>query len=139
MSVMFGSFQHYLRTHFNPKIADSYVKFGESERLLDERFAVVKQQVHSALCDNVDTRSAMESVRELIGQANVYIGRVEAEKRVPNCLLLRNVATYMTRLFRIFGAVPEATEIGFVDQTAEGSGTKEEEVLPYLTALAQFR
>lgn len=129
-----------MRTHFNPKAADSYVKFGESECQLDERFALVKQQVHSALCDNVDTRSAMESIRDLISQANVYIARTEAEKRVPNCLLLRNIATYVTRLFRIFGAVPESSEIGFADQSSEGSGqSKEEEVMPYLTTLAQFR
>lgn len=101
--------------------------------------------MHVALCDNVDTKTAMEAVRELIAAANAYVRQYEVDKRVPNCFLLKQVALWITNLFKIFGLVgePNADAIGFGETASSGEGvsaqSREEELMPYLNALAQFR
>ena len=56
--------------------------------------------MHAALCDNVDTRSALDAMRVLITACNVY----QRQNQAPNRLLLQNVALYLTEMFDIFGA-----------------------------------
>lgn len=43
--------------------------------------------VHGALCDNVDTRSALDAIRDLVAEANKYMNasskvRIESSTRV---------------------------------------------------------
>ena len=49
------------------------------------------------------------------------------------------MATYITRIFRIFGVIPETTDIGFPIDASGDCANKEELLMPYLTALANFR
>ncbi|PIO67849.1 putative cysteine--tRNA ligase [Teladorsagia circumcincta] len=66
------------------------------------------------------------------------IKKDEKEGVAPNCLLLRNIAAYMTDLFAIFGVIPKSGEIGFPIEREAGVGS-EEMLMPYLNALASFR
>lgn len=60
--------------------------------------------------DNIDTRSALDAIRDVISYCNLYIRQSEN----PNTLLLRDVAVYITKMLVIFGAVPSAHDaIGF--------------------------
>uniref|UniRef100_A0A1I7TKL3 Cysteine--tRNA ligase, cytoplasmic n=1 Tax=Caenorhabditis tropicalis TaxID=1561998 RepID=A0A1I7TKL3_9PELO len=105
-------------------------------------FGKLKFDVHAALCDSVDTRTVIEKFRELIALGNAYINETDSEKTKPNCLLLRNIAAYITNLLKIFGAIPQSSqEIGFVseDDCNGTSFNKEDIVMPYLDALAKFR
>ena len=63
--------------------------------------------------DNVDTRGALDAVRDLIGICNVYIRDKRASNEEANCLLLRDIAGYITWIFRVFGAIPTEDNIGF--------------------------
>ncbi|XP_016968199.1 cysteine--tRNA ligase, cytoplasmic [Drosophila biarmipes] len=113
----------------------------EVEAALQKKFANSQVQVHAALCDNVDTRSALDAIRELVSASNVYI---RDNKTQLNSLLLRNVATYITDLLHVFGAISGPRGgIGF--PVSGGSGSQaagadlETTVLPYVQSLAEFR
>ena len=58
-----------------------------------------------------------------------------------NRALLKNAAMYITRIFNILGLNSKPEEVGFSSsaEAISGAGNKEEIVMPYLTALADFR
>lgn len=60
-----------------------------------------KWAVHLALCDNMDTRSAMEEMRLLVGLSNSYIASRKSAKLRPNRLLLESVASYLTAMMKV--------------------------------------
>lgn len=90
---------------------------------LQMKFNTSKEAVHAALCgtffeyiflffflinklnlfiiaDNVDTRTVLDILRDLVSNCNVYI-RDTTQK---NALLLRRIAAYITDILHIFGA-----------------------------------
>ncbi|KFD67713.1 hypothetical protein M514_12893 [Trichuris suis] len=137
-SEFFLTVSHYVRKHFDRCSSASFVKLGRRELILQQSFQEAKLKVHKALCDSIDTRTAMDTVRELVGQCNIYINEESEGQRVPCCLLLRSVALYITKLMRIFGVTEMAEEIGFSD-VGKGGATKEQLVMPYLNVLSEFR
>lgn len=60
-----------------------------------------KSAVHEALCDNVDTRAAMEEMRLLVSQSNSYIGSRKNTKTRPNRMLLESIAFYLTNMLKV--------------------------------------
>ncbi|PAV87824.1 hypothetical protein WR25_06063 isoform B [Diploscapter pachys] len=102
-------------------------------------------QIHNALCDSIDTRTVMEKITKLVAIGNAYINEKDKEGVPPNCLILRNIASYITWLLQTFGAIPKQHEIGFPIESSHdatsgiGSSNLETTVMPYLTALAEFR
>jgi len=131
--------KHVLRVHFNPARANSFVKFDAAALDLQKRFQETKRRIHSALCDSIDTRTALEAIRELISDANVYLNANDAAKTVPNCLLLRQIGIYLTDLFRAFGLLQDGSaEIGFCDKNSSVVD-REELLMPYLESMANFR
>uniref|UniRef100_A0A3B3HSL7 Cysteine--tRNA ligase, cytoplasmic n=1 Tax=Oryzias latipes TaxID=8090 RepID=A0A3B3HSL7_ORYLA len=93
-----------------------FEKWEAAEVELNNSFCSRKAAVHQALCDNVDTRSAMEEMRVLVGHSNSYIAGRKAAKLRPNRTLLESIAAYLTSMLRLEGAV-----------------------MPYLTVLSDFR
>lgn len=57
--------------------------------------------MHEALCDNVDTRSALEEMRALVSQCNLYMAARKAQRRRPNRALLEMVAGYLTHMLKV--------------------------------------
>jgi cysteinyl-tRNA synthetase len=114
------------------------VKFDFSDLELSEKFIEARKAVHIALCDNIDTKSALDAIRELISFSNVYI---RDKKSNVNVQLLEDIAVYITDLLKVFGAIPAGRKsIGFpVAGDGESGGNKEEILMPYLNALADFR
>uniref|UniRef100_A0A5S6QYX7 Cysteine--tRNA ligase, cytoplasmic n=1 Tax=Trichuris muris TaxID=70415 RepID=A0A5S6QYX7_TRIMR len=137
-SEFFLTVSHYVRKHFDRCSSASFVKLGERELLLQRSFGEAKSKVHEALCDSVDTRTALETIRELVCQCNIYINEQSEAQRTPCCLLLRNVALYISKMMRTFGVVETTEEIGFSD-IGKGAASKEQIVMPYLNALSEFR
>ncbi|VDD92361.1 unnamed protein product [Enterobius vermicularis] len=140
----------YIRRYYRPNSNEGYQKYGIRELQLMDEFSKIKADVKAALCDSIDTRTAIEKIRELIGLGNAYILEMERQGTIPNCLLLRNIAAYITWLLKVFGAIPYGYEIGFPVETRSlfsdsisyggGPSTSTEALLmPYLTALADFR
>ena len=115
------------------------LKFNEKELELSEKFLEARKAVHAALCDNIDTKSSLDAIRELISNSNIYI---RDNQLSVNVQLIEEIAIYITELLQTFGAiqVPKKT-IGFPTISAGGVGAenREEILMPYLSALADFR
>ena len=58
-----------------------------------------EEGVHTAMCDNIDTRRVLETLRELVVGSNAYIEKMRVGEPWVNRQLLKNVATYITRIF----------------------------------------
>ncbi|KRZ05848.1 Cysteine--tRNA ligase, cytoplasmic, partial [Trichinella zimbabwensis] len=136
----FRTVAHYLRRYFNRGKAGSYAKLTADELRLLQALQTCKQAVHDALCDSVDTKTALEHIRELICHVNVYL---DSSAAVPNCLLLRNSAIYVNNILKLFGAAGnDADEIGFGDKgdvVTSSDCANESLLMPCLNALADFR
>lgn len=90
------------------------------EGSLQTKLNDAKKAIHVALCDNIDTRTALDVVRELVTQCNIYIRDVSNASATLNALLLRRIAAYVTDLLHIFGAI--AGPRGGIGFPMEGSG-----------------
>lgn len=110
------------------------VKWNEKEMELNRIFLRTKRMIHEALCDNVDTRTVLDRIRECISSCNVYMA-----KGTNDVHLLKNIALYITDLMRIFGAVEESDPIGFPVLKTENSLDTESIVMPFLRILGDFR
>ncbi|XP_078457612.1 cysteine--tRNA ligase, cytoplasmic [Lampetra planeri] len=119
-------------------ITGQYEKWEEAEMDLNKLFYEKKASVHMALCDNIDTRVALEEMRALIGHCNTYIASVKGRKASPNKGLLKNVSLYLTQMFKIFGAIEGDDAIGFPITACQGTNL-ETAVMPFLSTLAEFR
>lgn len=118
---------------------DEMKKFEQKDLELSEKFIIARKEVHASLCDNIDTKSALDAIRELISNSNIYI---RDHKSTVNVQLLEEIAIYITDIVRVFGAVPNGKKnIGFPASSGDGetAGNKEEILMPYLDALADFR
>ncbi|XP_055341904.1 cysteine--tRNA ligase, cytoplasmic-like isoform X2 [Paramacrobiotus metropolitanus] len=121
--------------------ADDHSKWNEEDLKLRDKFFADKKTIHNALCDSVDTRTVMDTIRKMISDTNVYNREAASNGRSPHPALLRLIALYLTKMMRIFGVFDADDSIGPSVQIAGGSGTVnlEEVVLPYVRALADFR
>ncbi|XP_041367075.1 cysteine--tRNA ligase, cytoplasmic-like [Gigantopelta aegis] len=116
----------------------AFEKWTDAETSLNEKYLDKRQAVYEALCDSVDTRTTLDHIRELVTASNSYVAKAKAEKRRPNQKLLYNIASYVTQLFKVFGAISGDQSIGFPHGDAQSSDL-EETVIPYLKVLADFR
>lgn len=83
--------------HLNHPLSDNLYQAG---LMVDFPFLIL---------DNVDTRSALDAIRELITVTNIYL----RERKQPAFILLQDIAAYITRILNIFGAIEKEIEIGF--------------------------
>lgn len=112
----------------------TFTKWDQQELGLSTKFAETKVNVHTALCDNIDTRSALEALRELVTSSNLYL----RDNKQPNGVLLRDIASFITYILSVFGAINKEDTIGFpISQT--GAGDVESIIMPYLNIIAEFR
>lgn len=114
-------------------------KFSQRDLDLSFKFYETKRNVHAALCDNIDTKSALDAIREIISNANIYIREVST--RDINAQLLEDIAIYITNLLKIFGAIQDGSKksVGFPISSDNSGFNKEEVLMPYLSAFADFR
>lgn len=115
---------------------NTFGKWGEAELELNRKFFAAKDAVHVALCDNIDTRTVLDNIRDIVGHCNVYM----KDSKLSNTLLLRDIAVYITKMFVTFGAISATNDtIGFPIEKENNSVNVEETVLPYLEILGEFR
>ncbi|KAI1903982.1 hypothetical protein AGOR_G00001000, partial [Albula goreensis] len=120
-------------------ITGQFEKWEAAEIELNQSFYKQKAMVHEALCDNIDTRTVMDELRTLVGQSNSYMASRKSAKLLPNRMLLKSIATYLTDMLKTFGAIEGADPIGF---PVGGNGQNvdlESTVMPYLKVLSDFR
>ncbi|XP_017777957.1 PREDICTED: cysteine--tRNA ligase, cytoplasmic [Nicrophorus vespilloides] len=113
---------------------ETFAKWDKSELDLNEKFEKGKTDVHAALCDNIDTRTTLEAMRDIVSASNLYL----RDRKPPNALLLFDIARYITGLLEIFGAINNPGQIGF-PMAGEASGNAENIIMPYLSILSEFR
>lgn len=141
LSEFFLNIKTHLRAVKQLNHSNAYTKFDAHDLELNERLSAAKKQIHLALCDSIDTPTAMDHIRQLVSATNIYMNSTSA---TPNRLLLRNVASYITRLITIFGLNATAAsndEIGFTragDQQASAVNV-EDVAMPYVEQFALFR
>lgn len=110
--------------------------------------------------DNIDTRSALDSIREFIGFYNIYAKNSGFD--AANLILVRDVASYITNLMQIFGVISKTNSIGFpvpsknyvnnvnfsfynliksscMNLSFLNNFQVEEILMPHVTVLAEFR
>ena len=73
--------------------------------------------------DNIDTRTALMAIKELVGQTNGYISKMSSDPSAPNRGVLKNVALYITEIFEVLGLIPSGEQIGFPSSSASGQVT----------------
>lgn len=137
VNEFFLNVKNLLRTTPGTGVA-AFEKWNPEDVELNKKYLQTKDAVHEALCDNVNTRTALESLRELIGEANIYMANARGANRTPNRMILKNIASYITYLLKVFGAIEVEEEIGFPQSTTQNVNI-EEAVMPFLSAFAQFR
>eukprot|EP00088_Acartia_fossae_P053202 TRINITY_DN6041_c0_g1_i1.p1 TRINITY_DN6041_c0_g1~~TRINITY_DN6041_c0_g1_i1.p1 ORF type:complete len:765 (-),score=209.10 TRINITY_DN6041_c0_g1_i1:573-2867(-) len=135
-SEFFLTVRHYLRSTPGTGVA-AFSKWTPLEVDLNNSLAKCQANVHAAFCDNIDTRTVLESLKELITHSNAYTKEVASN---VNRQLLRNVAVYITKIFDVLGMIKVDESVGFPSSSSAGAGADLETlVLPYLTSLAEFR
>ncbi|XP_067849840.1 cysteine--tRNA ligase, cytoplasmic isoform X2 [Heptranchias perlo] len=120
-------------------ITGQFEKWQEQDLALNNSFYEKKTAVHAALCDNIDTRTVMEELRSLVNQSNTYIAAKKSNKQLPNRMLLRTIAVYLTEMLKIFGAIEGEEPIGFPVGGGGQNLNLEATVMPYLKVLSDFR
>uniref|UniRef100_A0A8C2KQU4 Cysteine--tRNA ligase, cytoplasmic n=1 Tax=Cyprinus carpio TaxID=7962 RepID=A0A8C2KQU4_CYPCA len=120
-------------------ITGQFEKWEAEEIELNKSFYEKKTSVHEALCDNIDTRSALEEMRALVGQSNTYMAARRSAKLLPNRMLLQSIALYLTEMLKTFGAIEGSEPIGFPVGGNGQNADLESTVIPYLSVLSDFR
>jgi len=137
VNEFFLTVKHYLRTSPGTGV-EAFSKWSQEEVALQQRLSQTQDAVHLALCDNIDSRKALETLRELVSSTNAYIEKVRLSGTV-NRQLLKTVASYITRIFDVFGMIASEEALGFPTSGSSGGADLETLVMPYLNSLADFR
>jgi len=100
---------------------------------LQTSFQECKKKFHSAILNDFDTPSALTSLMDIVKAVNIY------SKNNTNiiCVVIRNCALYITKMFKMFGLILDSSDIGFPSSTNEKQ--EEELIAPVLDALMTFR
>nr|CAB3227681.1 cysteine--tRNA ligase, cytoplasmic-like [Phallusia mammillata] len=119
---------------------EAFCKWRKEDLQLSETFSKLQQNVHVAMCDNVDTRTVLDNLRQLVTASNTYLANAHTQKATPNGQLLKDVAKYITWIFKVFGAISGEAEIGFpITVSGGGMQNSESTLMPYLNVLSTFR
>eukprot|EP00977_Amphora_coffeiformis_P024155 scaffold15108_cov180-Amphora_coffeaeformis.AAC.31 len=103
---------------------------------LQQTLTDVQAKVGAALRDDFDTPTAMTKLGDLVKATNVYL---ETETTQVVGLVVRSVASYITKMFKVFGLIPnDSIGFGLEDGSSGGEG-KEEILSPVLDVLMAFR
>ncbi|KAK9360132.1 tRNA synthetases class I (C) catalytic domain-containing protein [Lipomyces starkeyi] len=113
-------------------------RFGQLERQLFKDLESVQSDVHAALCDNLSTPQALQTISSLVVKANVYISATKAEASIT---ALTEVARWITRILSIFGFDGQEDAIGWSSASTENAnGVSAQDIaMPYLKALSTYR
>lgn len=97
---------HKMLSEFNLNTQDLLRRTGctsevwtSTEVTLAEAYDAVRLNVHKALCDNVDTRTALDHMRDIVSEANKYMNN----NAKVNSQLLVNINNYVGKMMLTFG------------------------------------
>ncbi|KAL3981505.1 hypothetical protein ACH3XW_43370 [Acanthocheilonema viteae] len=135
-----------IRHYYKPHINEGYQKYDKRELQLMDEFFKIKSEVNASLCNTIDMKIAAEKLCQIIDLGEEYINEMEEENKIPNCLLLRNIAAYTISLLKVFGTTPkdinDIFSVDFSTTTIYGTSPSTfvyELIMPYVSALTVFR
>ena len=111
--------------------------WDERAKILQNDIQQAKKAVNDALCDDFDTPTTFSVLSNLVKTVNKYL---ENNDHIVS-LLIRNAAIFITKMFRIFGLIPDGSgggEIGWSVTGSDNAGV-EDSLTPILDALMEFR
>ncbi|KAK0448825.1 tRNA synthetases class I (C) catalytic domain-containing protein [Armillaria borealis] len=116
---------------------DSSHHYDAPEKELTSSFYEHRSAFRTALCDSFNTPAAIDILRDLVSQTNVYIN---SRGKNLNVSVVENVAIWVGKMLRMFGlGEGESTELGWGQDAVEGNVNREEVLMPYLRTLSSFR
>jgi len=134
----FVEFFHNAKACMRARNMQTPQKWSSETFQLQKTLSESKVKVNAALCDDFDTPAVIAILVDLVRATNVYMEQPDKEQVVG--LVVRNVAEYITRIFRMFGLISHDA-IGFAPAGGDGEqgGSREEVLGPVLDALMEFR
>eukprot|EP01117_Protostelium_nocturnum_P008836 TRINITY_DN3166_c0_g1_i1.p1 TRINITY_DN3166_c0_g1~~TRINITY_DN3166_c0_g1_i1.p1 ORF type:complete len:615 (+),score=267.66 TRINITY_DN3166_c0_g1_i1:63-1907(+) len=124
---LFNSFFFEVNSLIRDADVNAPQKWEEAERKLNQALVEAKSKVHNALSDNFDTPTAIAVLQDLVNKTNSYKSSVKE----PRVYLIRTIAAFITRIFKIFGLIEE--NVGF------SSAAKDDSKDPVIQAFVEFR
>uniref|UniRef100_K3WPZ4 cysteine--tRNA ligase n=1 Tax=Globisporangium ultimum (strain ATCC 200006 / CBS 805.95 / DAOM BR144) TaxID=431595 RepID=K3WPZ4_GLOUD len=110
-------------------------KWTDVEKKLNASLLECQEKVHQALADDLNTPAAILLLQQLAKDVNRYM----ASDKEHVSMIIRSAAEYITKILRVFGLIPEVTDIGFPLNSGEGAADQETILTPVLDIFAQFR
>ena len=88
------------------------LKWNKDDRDLHQAFSTVKDQIHQAFLDGINTPRIIDLLKEIIGKVNLYIVRPVDQQKAQ---ILVPIAKYVTHILSVFGLVDgdDDDEFGF--------------------------
>ncbi|GMI07110.1 hypothetical protein TrRE_jg8150 [Triparma retinervis] len=135
----FGNFFSNVKAALRASEAGDEARWWDEEASLGREVEECKARVGKALKDDFDTPQALKALQGLVDGVNLYLKKKEEEGKKPVELLVRSAGRFVTRIFKVFGLVPEGSEIGFPVGGQSGGADREEVLSPFLDAILNFR
>jgi cysteinyl-tRNA synthetase len=150
LSEFFHNIKAILRTDRGS--IQSVQKWDTTAIELQKQLYIIQVKVDEALKDDFNTPAVMTHLLDLVKLTNIYMETTASSNAtttttaIPTCgLVLRNVATYVTKILKMFGVIEDdCTAIGFTfggssGGSGEGGSNREQIVTPILDAVQMFR
>lgn len=135
LNEFFLNIKHQLR-QLPMEGVESFTKWHDQEKALNNILISAEEKVYEALCNNIDTKSAMVVIFDLMTDTNKYM---DSRKPNLNRQLLENILRFITNILDAFGVNDTKKPLGFGSATCGGIDNLEETLFPYLEAFASFR
>lgn len=131
------------KNYIGKESGTAFKKLDEKSLKLLNKFIETKSNVSKALCDNINTHLVVETIRQLVNTCNTYMNDYEKDGKIPNCVILKDISTFIVETFDVFGVSLNGKS--FFTSTSSGDSNmtsnvdKEELIMPYLEVLSEFR
>eukprot|EP00919_Chromeraceae_sp_WS-2016_P031760 GHVR01074961.1.p1 GENE.GHVR01074961.1~~GHVR01074961.1.p1 ORF type:complete len:255 (+),score=70.69 GHVR01074961.1:142-906(+) len=101
-------------------IASSPQPWSVNDSVLQSRVCELKDEVHTALQDSLDTPRALRRLREIVSVCHTYL---KGEGANPRMCVVGGAARYVVRMLKVFGAIDGSDELpGLGGEGGESTG-----------------
>lgn len=114
------------------------LKFNEDDTKLSDELLKAKEKVHSALCDNFDTKTAIESLNELISHFYKYETKA-SEKKTFKIILGYSIGRFVSFILNSFGLVYRTEFIDSFNYEDSSVSSEEKIIKPFMDVLSKYR
>lgn len=116
------------------ELCDIYRKWSKEDHELNDKFLHAVDKVDIALCDNINTRAALNALTALIKECN--------KRQNTDLILIRDITDYIMRILAIFGTSFDEIKFKPLYRSTDDEQVSEdtsEIIFKYVDALARFR